>query len=354
MNKKYIDEALLDEATEWFVRLRNSQADEVLRDEFQAWLDRNEAHGAAYEEIQVFWNDFKILEQDKARQDKTGLSNTLAISDVDPDPLSLMQERARRHWKTTFQKPARTFGALAASLVLLIAVTMVFMYRDIILADHYETGIGQQADMVLDDGSHIFLNTDTKLRVAYRSGQRRVYLDRGEAFFEVTRDESRPFLVETAGGVVRVLGTKFNIRRGMTTSEVQVVEGSVGVVDHARLAELNKTGAVFDATLAPAEGFVLGDDRQPNQAYAIDREAVMAWRERKLIYNGDSFARLVRDLDRYFEEQILIADPALEEMQVVAILQVSDRDATLRAVENTFDVVAVRTADRKILFYPRP
>ena len=71
---------------------------------------------------------------------------------------------------------------------------------------------GGEYDIVLEDGTKVWMNADSKLRypVIFHGGERRVYLE-GEAYFEVARDTSRPFFVETGNQQIRVLGTAFNV-----------------------------------------------------------------------------------------------------------------------------------------------
>ncbi|HZZ20628.1 MAG TPA: FecR family protein [Opitutaceae bacterium] len=89
---------------------------------------------------------------------------------------------------------------------------------------------GERRSFTLSDGSKIELNANTSLLVENGRSERRVHLDGGEAFFVVSKDKSRPFIVETPAGSVRVTGTRFNVL-SETNSElvVTVEEGTVQV-----------------------------------------------------------------------------------------------------------------------------
>src|SRR5688572_32627171 len=98
----------------------------------------------------------------------------------------------------------------------------------------------ERGSRTLADGTRVELNANTSLRFENTRTQRLVQLASGEAHFIVTKDESRPFIVQTPAGSVRVTGTTFNVRSdpARNTFEVTVVEGSVQV----------RTGATGGAT----------------------------------------------------------------------------------------------------------
>ena len=71
---------------------------------------------------------------------------------------------------------------------------------------------GAEYELILADGTHVWLNADTRLRypTCFNTDERRVYLE-GEAYFQVTKDTAHPFRVESEAQVVEVLGTQFNV-----------------------------------------------------------------------------------------------------------------------------------------------
>src|SRR5262249_12911233 len=89
---------------------------------------------------------------------------------------------------------------------------------------------GEQVEKRLEDGSVIRLNTDTALRVVLAPDTRLVYLDRGQAVFEVVHDASRPFHVIAGSADITDVGTKFDVYIQGDSTRVTVLEGQVGVV----------------------------------------------------------------------------------------------------------------------------
>ena len=120
-------------------------------------------------------------------------------------------------------------AAMAAGLALAVGLGSLVATQQLGGRRVYATELGGHATVPLADGSKIELNTDTKLRAALAEEQRTVWLDRGEAYFEVSKDPNRPFVVMAGDRKVTVLGTKFSVRRDGDRVSVAVAEGKVRV-----------------------------------------------------------------------------------------------------------------------------
>jgi transmembrane sensor len=152
----------------------------------------------------------------------------------------------------------RLFWAAAASLVMAIGVASTVAYLRF-GPRHFETGIGEQRDVLLADGSRIALNTDTALTMHYSAGSRRIELQRGEALFTVKHDAARPFDVAAGKTLTRALGTEFNVDMRRSNVTVSVLEGSVRV-SAPPSAESGLIGAatIVDAALIPVAALARG------------------------------------------------------------------------------------------------
>ncbi|MCF6215451.1 MAG: FecR domain-containing protein [Emcibacter sp.] len=337
MNEQITDDKILDEATEWFVLMRAEDISPARAAGFADWISQSDLHQAAYREIGGLWDELPVMVSPAASPARDRASVT-----------SLADHKIQKKSHKQIWSP----GMIAASIAFLAISIMGYgFWGNNIWMDSHSTKIGALADVVLEDGSRLALNTNSEIRVDLQKDKRVVYLTRGEVFFEVAKDVDRPFFVETTGGLVRVLGTKFNIRQKEFHSDVTVLEGSVGVMDHGRMTD-NYAAMPLDATLTSDQKFSLGNDAVDNKAIAVDSHAVLSWRDRKLIYNGESFADLVEDINRYYNVEIRIGDPALRDVEVVAILKIEDRATTLKALETTFNVKARTISKDLITLYP--
>lgn len=319
MNTNLTENELHDTATEWFVRLQSEELTEQEKQRFFHWLAVDPAHQRAYIEIEKFWDSLAALE----------------IESVIP-----------------LRKKTFLPRALAASVALFLVGIMVF-FNISYQSTHFATAVGEQRNLVLSDGSQIILNTASTLSTDFNEQRRLVHLTKGEAFFDVAKDRSKPFIVQTSNGIVRVLGTQFNVLNAKKGSVVTVLEGSVGVTQDQDIHLAAQANFKPALQLESNQQVVITPEYLAQNPNRVDAHDVVAWREGQLVYNGESFARVLEDINRYFEGEIRAGDEALNNLQVIAVLQLQDKQTTLRALEEAFDVASVTVSDGLILLYPK-
>tara|TARA_R110002126_G_scaffold22865_6_gene81101 strand:- start:12454 stop:13641 length:1188 start_codon:yes stop_codon:yes gene_type:complete len=155
---------------------------------------------------------------------------------------------------------------------------------------------GKKFQLELSDGSHVFLNSGSKLRypVSFlKNAPRNVYLD-GEAFFTVSKDKSRAFTVVTDDMNTEVYGTEFNVssyKNDHNTSTV-LVEGSVGVYKTDGAQQKTITNIV------PGQRAVF--DGNDIVVRKVEVGKYIAWKENKLLFVNDSFELIIKELERHF------------------------------------------------------
>jgi transmembrane sensor len=193
----------------------------------------------------------------------------------------------------------------------------------------YATLAGQRGTIVLVDGTRVWLNAASHLRVAARFGSadRDVYLD-GEAVFAVEHDPATPFRVHTAMGIVEDVGTEFVVRAYPEDSSTNVVV-SAGVVDLRAAARPTDRGVLLRSGQR---------GRVDRVAYlTVDQEADidrwMAWRDGRLRFQEVPLADVARELDRWYGVRIELADSTLGGVPVTATFM-------NQSVEDVMGVVA--------------
>ncbi len=224
-------------------------------------------------------------------------------------------------------------GALAASFVLVVILVATFQ-----MPTAYATAKGEMRTVPLGDGATVTLNTDTRIKVYDDEGQRRIRVVHGEVLIEGAG--SVPTLVEVDGKHLEASAATFVVRKldGQPT-QVLVQEGRVV------LAEATQS-------LSPNTGALLLDGKE--QAWQLTslpfgrmgRE--LAWREGKIALQGETLAEAVAVYARYSDTPIVIADPALAQMQVTGLFAVNNPLGFSRAVAEVFDA-EVRQEDGRIV-----
>lgn len=306
------DAAASERAAYWFARLRADDCSEGERRSFEAWLSESDAHRREYDRLHLMWEELDGL---KEQLQPVGVASRPSTAGR---PL---------RWFSSFGWPP-----LAAAAVLLIAVGVGWFGVDGAAVQSYGTAKGEQRSITLPDGSVAQLGTDTLLTVEMSAKLRKVRLEKGEALFTVAHEE-RPFEVGAGNGIIRDIGTQFDVRRDDRRVAVAVLEGAVEV----RLG--STAGGDAGATLALSRGQqAFYSEKGLSAASLADEKTVTAWRSGKLVFDGTPLADVVRELSRYHERRIVIADPALSVLKVSGVFNANNLDGLLRIIPQVLPV----------------
>lgn len=219
------------------------------------------------------------------------------------------------------------FAACAAAVVGAIVISVSLLPRGPAL-EIYETAIGESANVTLADGSVVELNTDTTLNVAFSENSRSVKLDAGEAVFNVTRDQRRPFVIETPQAQIKVTGTLFDVEALANRSAVYVLSGAVEVSPRASEA----------VTLLAGDSIVIGADGVAGRVSIFDPNYMLAWRTGKVRFREEPLERVVAELNRYFKTSIVIVDPPLNDLPVTGDFYIQDQATVIQALASAFSL----------------
>lgn len=199
---------------------------------------------------------------------------------------------------------------------------------------------GEMRVVPLADGSVVSLNTDTRIRVLYGNDRRLVYLERGEALFDVAKDAQRPFVVHVDDAQVRAVGTSFTVQKFVhAPMEVMVREGVVEI--ERPTAQTIRLMANMHA-VAPADNAGGSEDMVIKTARLAheDVERALAWREGRIAFQGETLAEAAMQFQRYSDIRIVFADPAIADERITGLFQANDPVGFARAVATSFDLKA--------------
>jgi transmembrane sensor len=305
------------ECREWLALLHSGDVTDADRARFDAWLQADPRHRHAYELLQLVWNDISELRH---------------LAALEPVP-SLRSEPA------PFGQRALPWAAAAAAVgISIFAIHSRYetspapvIATAVEFSQDYATRLGEVRAIQLPDGSSLTLGAYSHAVVKISGNERRVTLDRGEAYFEVTKDAARPFFVDAQTAAVRVVGTRFDVRVGSSHVRIAVDEGAVAVND--RPAAVNG-GQRIDVL---ANGTLTEPSR-------IDAGQVAAWREGRLVYEGVPLSEVVADLSRY-RAAVTLKSPAAGELRVTAGLRVEQIDQFVDRLPDILPVRVTRTEE---------
>lgn len=159
---------------------------------------------------------------------------------------------------------------------------------------------GGEYRLTLADGTEVWLNAESKLKFPTQfTGNKRTVELSGEAYFEVTGDTSRPFIIHTEGIEIKVLGTSFGIRSYQEEDAIltTLVSGSVDV--------RSQNGNV---RLSPEHQAVFNKKTKDISIKQVNTELYVGWKDGKMIYNNCSLEDILRDLKRWYSFDVFYAN----------------------------------------------
>jgi len=307
-----LPDALMEQAAIWHARLREPDGSAREQD-FQNWLARDPRHAQAYREAERLWRALA--------------APAVHVADDEAHRSAAIHASIR-------------YGAMAASLIILLGAGLLWRTGmiDTLRSDHV-TATGQRAPVELADGSTITLNSDSALKIDLQTDRRGAHLFRGEAWFDVAKDATRPFTVETPNGSVRVTGTSFDVRVDETTTIVSLASGRVELVSASMTAP---------TVLEPGQQARVTANGISNPV-RFDPTTVSAWRRGQIVFYDTALDAVVDDLNRYRTGRIVITNDALNRLKVSGVFRTDDPDAALNAIASTLPVRVTRITDYLVL-----
>lgn len=279
----------------------------------EAWLDAAPEHRTAYWRLEYGWEKAGRL---AALRSPETVARVVAEAARAPEETS--RRRSRLRWGM----------GLAASLVVAVLVSTAVLWSR---PATYTTDTGERRLVALSDGSRVELNTQTRLRALMSSDSREAWLDKGEAYFEVAHDASRPFTVHMGEQTVTVLGTRFSVRREGDSIRVLVAEGRVGLSGSAKARDARPV-VLTPGDVAAGEGVSVLQSRT-----SLDKvQDQLAWRQGLLVFDQIRLADAVAEFNRYNETQLAVEDAQAANLRIGGSFEATNVEAFARLLRSAY------------------
>jgi transmembrane sensor len=334
----------------------------------EAWLTESTAHRVAFLRLEAAWahsGRLKALgagmqagalpargQWSRAPADRQG-PTAMATPDepvpavppgMEPPELRHLVFAPRRVARRS-PRPGRNAG-VAASIVLAVSLGWGWMQYTAMEQATYSSPMGSVRTVVLSDGSQATLSSDSRVAVAFSRGQRRIDLQQGEAYFEVSKNPERPFVVTAGHRQVVAVGTRFAVRRDSADLRVIVTEGTVRL----------QPGTAGDAAPAPPTLLKAGSTALASSHGVLvrtgsveDAERLVDWREGYLTFRDSTLADAATEFNRYNVRKIVMGDPRVAALRVGGNFRWSNTETFVRLLEQGFPVRAEQHPDRVVL-----
>ena len=237
------------------------------------------------------------------------------------------------------------FWSMAVAIALLVAVNRALVLnapvagtdKAIILTSQQ----GKFVKYTLPDSTVVTLNHNSSLEfpLAFNGDERRVKLN-GEGYFDVARDEEKPFIVETGKEIqIKVLGTEFNLQSFSSDDIVQVslISGSV---------EISRNGvADFSYIMHPSERFTCNVSNWEMKVETLKGITGVEWMSNKLVFMDTTLKEVARQISNHFGVQVIIEEEGLNSIRFSGSFDNRDLGTVLSYMEQTCGIKTMITPD---------
>ncbi len=306
-------------AASWVVaRAHTADWTDARQSELDTWLAQSLEHTIAYWRMDAAW------------------ASTQRLAALKP------------HRPTPAPRPGLLPRATKAVAAVAVIALMLVAAHSALTPDQttYATAVGDRKILTLSDGSRIELNTDTTLRVAQTAGQRRVWLDRGEAFFDIKHDAARPFIVDIGKHRVTDLGTKFVIRESAKRVDVSLLEG------RARIDTPDENNRTHSAILTPGDVAVATDATLSVRKAPVRKiENELAWRTGQLVFNATTLGEAAEAFNRYNHVKVVIENPQTAALTIDGTFRASNVSAFAEVAQHVLKLT-IKHSNGKITIAP--
>lgn len=281
------------QAASWLVR-RDRGLSATEQQAFEAWRDTSTRHRVEWLRLEAAWSKADRLAALKSDPVMTGRRSS---------------DRPRRaSWVAKANRAGpvvQAMAALSACAALLIGGHSVSTQ---VWGSPLSTPVGGRTVEPLADGSRVEINTDTRIRVSVNGLRRKVWIDQGEAYFDIAPDTSRPFIIQAGERQIVVVGTRFSVYRDHDDVRVRVTEGLVDVkADAGRVVVRARAGDEVKA-----DGVSLTRVYRGQEALEDD----MSWRTGRLVFQNATLAEVATQFNRYNTRKLTVVDSDVASIRV--------------------------------------
>jgi ferric-dicitrate binding protein FerR (iron transport regulator) len=311
----------------------NDQLTPEEKNTFNQWIKDNPVRSKKLEEYKAIWEKTKNYP-----------------IDFNPDAILALAEVHKNAGIKLIQKSTSRFTPIlkiASVVAIIISIIGLTYYTHLKSNNKYivmYSGKNEIREIVLKDSSHVWLNENSTLLVpsVFKTPQRKVIL-RGEAFFEIKRNKTKPFIVCTGNTFTEVLGTSFNIKMDTLTGNVSVI------VNSGKVAFYSIAGKSKKSILYPTNQGVFIESTNQIQCSSNMHSNFLAWKTGILTFYSTPLNEVCFELSNHFKKSIK-ATTDVANKSLTGTFRNQTLESILKTIELTLDV-KVNMSGEKIIIY---
>ncbi len=322
------------QAIEWLIAQNSGDWTDADHLALEAWLAENAEHDRQYRQLKTLWqnmDDFKALD----------FPQRAAAKMYCPQPSDNVvvlgsSHRAAGRSGVESKRLNKVAATLAASLLIGVVGLQAFQQFGV---HAYQTGKGEQKTISLADGSQIQLNTDTEITIDRDLwGGQKISLIRGEALFDIRHDPNRELEVAAGNGLIRDIGTRFDVYAQPNRVDLAILEGKVALI----------TPQTPSTVLIAGQATAYGNNGQMLASPLHDVRNATAWQNGKLVFADLPLPDVLAQISRYHDVAFIVADPKLNELRVSGTFKSANLQLLMETLEAGFPIKAEMIDTRHI------
>ncbi len=373
------------EAAQWILLLEDTpKLSKKQVEELNAWVSTSSVHRECLESMVQSWGEMDLLSK-----------VMLPLEVKSPSMISIMMRYLLMPLVASYhiilgciQQSKKLFNAAIYTPILLsgLVATVIFIVQPLDENNNLilSTNMGEHQSHTMPDGSILWLNSSTAIKVNYTETFRRIKLMTGEAHFEVAKDATRPFEVYVNDRLVRAIGTAFSVHKLNNNIEVIVSEGvvelaviddmlvvipddvkAVKIVDDLNNKKSEKRNNVPDSldnkptNIKKLLGKLSAGQRisipieieNINEVVELDSSEItrsLSWRQGKLVFAGESLEDVIEEITRHTTVKIDVLDPQLKSMRIGGQFQLGETDTLFYVLESGFGIKVNKLNSRHV------
>jgi transmembrane sensor len=339
-------------AAAWFAKREAEGWTPERQSELDTWLEQSTAHRIAFLRVCEAWKrfgEFDALTFDRApgaipdrgtwvwrslpqEIERSSIERRLYEHKSPPREGRRTAAVAPRAFRRRVWKP--TAAAVVVAILAAVGLTSWYVAHQ---GTSYGTEIGQIRSVPLEDGSHVTLDTGSRVEVAVRADERRVDLVHGDAYFEVAKDPVRPFVVNVGRARVVAVGTQFYVERDDNGFIVLVTEGII---------RLERPAEPPQEVAAGSEARLDATELRISHPTDMEVEETLGWRNGYLLFRDTSLAEAVAKFNQYTHKKMLIKDPSISGIRIGGQFRLDDVQGFLWLLKSSFPINVEERGDR--------
>jgi len=326
-------------------RYLDNSCTEEDEDVIKAWLYDGEENKRTFEAVKKIWKSAALNKKERMKEFLPEDDWKRVSSEIRRIEGIRKKERIRRF--STIRKRQKYISTfLKVAALVIVAFTSGYLTLQyapqpedqayIPVLNEISTGAGEKANIQLGDGTQVSLSAETELSFpeSFKNNSREVSLN-GQAFFDVIPDENRPFIIHTQYGLIKVLGTAFDVRSYEDESNVDIMV-TEGVVEISH-SEVPQNKLIINRGY---KGSISLSDNSLSVEWVEDHEQYTGWLDGRLIFKEQPLSRVFRQIERWYDVKITVAEGNSEvlERQFSANLKTRSVNDVMSVIEVAMNI----------------